>query len=198
MPRALTEQERARVLHRLHTLGRDRFIRFGLARTTIAGLAEDAGIGKGSFYQFYPSKEALFMAISQREEEQFRRALLDDVACMSSGREAVMALLHAPSQRLDGHPFLRMLLDPQTISALVLRLPHEELERNQAADRAFFVNLARQWQHKGWLRDELDPVEVFEVLSGVFLIAVQSDLLDGDAARRAIHAIAEAMCDRWV
>jgi AcrR family transcriptional regulator len=168
-----------------------------LNKTTVAGLAEDASIGKGSFYQFYPTKEALFLAISAREEDRFKAALLADLSARRSGREAIATLLEATALRTESQPFLRLLLDPQTISALMLRADPEQLQRNIDGDRGFFVRLARDWIERGWLRHDLDPLEVFHVLSGLFAIALQREVIGEDAAAGAKEAIIAAMCDRW-
>ena len=153
MPRALTDEERARVLERLWTKGRDRFVRLGLAKTTIDGLAKDAGIGKGSFYQFYPSKEALFLAVAQREEQRFRTELLDSLEAHDDRREKIRSLLRAPFERLDQHPFLRLLLDGETLAALAVRVDADRLRENEAGDRAFFVGIAERWSETGVLRE---------------------------------------------
>ena len=197
MPRALTDAERSAVEDRLLTRGRDRFVRYGLAKTTVEALASDAGIGKGSFYQFYASKEALFMAISQHEERAFRDALVAELDAIEEPRDAVMALLRAPMTRLTKHPFLNLLLEPGTVSALSLRLPPEQLEANEAGDREFFVKLARDWIARGRIRRGIEPEEVFHGLSGMFLIALQRELLGPDAAKGAMDTIATALCDRW-
>ncbi len=197
MPRALTESERAAVEERLLTRGRDRFVRYGLAKTTVEALASDAGIGKGSFYQFFPSKEALFMAISRREEQTFRDMLIAELDAIAEPREAMMALLRAPMTRLVAHPFLNLLLDPATIAALSLRLPPEELQANEDGDRELFVGLAQDWIAKGRIRADIEPEEVFHGLSGMFLIALQRELLGPDAAKGAMDTIATALCDRW-
>ncbi|MCH9688948.1 MAG: TetR/AcrR family transcriptional regulator [Deltaproteobacteria bacterium] len=197
MPRALTEAERDRVLERLYSRGRDRFMRLGLTKTTVAGLAQDAGIGKGSFYQFFASKELLFLAICNREEQSFRDALLEDLDGQSDGREAITLLLRAAATRLEHHPFLRMLLDPATVSALVLRVDPRRMAENQEGDREFFVAVARGWIERGWLRSDVDPVEVFHALSGLFLIALQRDLIGSPSANAAMDTIIAALRDRW-
>lgn len=197
MPRALTESERAAVEERLLTRGRDRFVRYGLAKTTVEALANDAGIGKGSFYQFFPSKEALFMAISRREEQTFRDALLAELDAIADARQALMTLLRAPMTRLTEHPFMNLLLDPGTVAALSLRLPPEELQANEDGDRELFVALAKDWIAKGRIRQGIEPEEVFHGLSGMFLVALQRDLLGPEAAQGAMNTIATALCDRW-
>jgi AcrR family transcriptional regulator len=163
----------------------------------VAGLAADAGVGKGSFYQFYDSKEALFLAISGREEQRFKDALVAELSAQESGRTAIAMLLEAAAVRSESQPFLRLLTDPQTISALVLRADPELLQRNMDGDRDFFVQLGSDWIERGWLRPDLDPLELFHVLSGLFVIALQRELIGDDAAVGAKRAIIEAMCDRW-
>lgn len=197
MPRAHTPAERERIRERLLQAGRDGFTRVGLAKLTIAELAGDAGIGKGSFYQFFPSKEELFLAVQEQEEAAFKAALVRELERAGSGRAAVRTLLVATATRLDEHPFLRRLLDPDTLSGLTLRVPAERLAAHQAADRAYFVELLRAWQRRGWLRPEVEPGVAFDVLTAVFAVAMQRELLGAEAMQRAIVEIAEAVATRW-
>jgi AcrR family transcriptional regulator len=197
MPRALNEKERAAVMDRLLTVSRDRFIRQGLVKTTIEQLAADAQIGKGTFYQFFSSKEELFFAISQNEELAFREALKVELQAHSSGAGAVQALLLSPETRLRSHPFLRLLLEPETIEALTKRLGLERLQRANSVDRDFFFDLARSWRARGWLPRSVTNEEVFHSLSGLFLIALQQGLIGSEATRIATSTIVDALVSKW-
>jgi len=197
MPRAHTDQERQEIRKRLLTGGRDRFIQVGLQKTTLSDLAADAGIGKGSFYQFFASKEELFMAIQEDEETHFKRALVQDLDQAANGREAVVTLLRCVATRLERHPFLQALLDPQVLGALTLRISPARLQEHQADDRAFFLDLAGDWKQRGWLRDHVEPQTVFDVLVAMFGISVQRGLLGSDVVQRATAELAEAVADRW-
>lgn len=197
MPRAHTAVERERIVARLMEAGRAGFTRAGLAKITIADLAREAGIGKGNFYGFFESKEALFLAVQEQQEAAFKEALLRELEGAASGRDAVRTLLLVTSKRLDAHPFLRRLLDPETLAALSLRVPPERLAAHREADRAYFVKLLRAWKRSGWLRPEVDPRTAFAVLTAVFAISVQRELLGADATRRAVNELAEAVAARW-
>lgn len=197
MPRAHTETERRRIRERLLTAGREGFIRLGLAKLTISDIAAAAGIGKGSFYGFFDSKEELFLAIQECEEEAFKQALLETGEAAANGRSAVTALLLAAATRLKEHPFLRLLLDPHTLSALSLRVPPERLEAHRRADQQFFHDLVVGWKARGWLRDDVDPQHVFDVLSAMFALSLQRELIGEDTIHRASAAIAEALAAHW-
>lgn len=197
MPRALTDDERSRAHERLLSEGRERFIKMGLAKTTIDALAKGAGIGKGSFYQFYPSKEALFIAVAQREEQCFRAELLAALDGDGDARSKVTRLLRAPFDRLHRHPFLHLLLDPDTVASLAVRLEPDALAANEADDRAFFTSIATRWIDEGVLRETVDPLEVFDALAGLFLVAVQQHSLGPETRERVINVLIAALVDRW-
>jgi AcrR family transcriptional regulator len=197
VPRAHTPAERERIRERLVQAGRDGFTRVGLAKLTIADLAREAGIGKGSFYQFFASKEELFLAVQEQEEAAFKAALVCELDRAGSGRAAVRTLMLATATRLDEHPFLRRLLDPETLSELTLRVPPERLAAHQAADRAYFVELLCGWKRRGWLRAEVDPGVAFDVLTAAFSITLHRELLGVEATTRALTEIAEAVATRW-
>lgn len=197
MPRAHTPAERERIRERLLQAGLDGFTRVGLAKLTIADLARDAGIGKGSFYQFFASKEELFLAVQEQEEAAFKATLVRELERAGSGRVAVRTLLSITATRLDEHPFLQRLLDPETLSELTLRVPPERLAAHQEADRRFFEDLMRTWKRRGWLLPSVEPSVAFDVLTAVFSITLQRELLGIEATGRAVAEIAEAVAARW-
>lgn len=197
MPRAHTPAERERIRERLLQVGLDGFTRVGLAKLTIADLAREAGIGKGSFYQFFASKEELFLAVQEQEEAAFKATLVRELERAGSGRVAVRTLLSITATRLDEHPFLQRLLDPETLSELTLRVPPERLVAHQEADRRYFEELLRTWKRRGWLRRSVEPSVAFDVLTAVFSITLQRELLGVEATRRAVAEIAEAVAARW-
>lgn len=197
MPRAHTPEEVERIRGRLLEVGREGFVRVGLAKLTIAWLASEAGIGKGSFYRFFDSKEALFLEIQEREEARFKATLLEEARAADDGRHALRSLLLATATRLDDHPFLRLILDPATLHELMVRVPPERLAAHRDRDRDFFVSLVHEWKERGWLRAELDPQVFFDVLTATFAISVQRELVGPAASRRAVAEIADALAERW-
>ncbi len=62
MARPLPEETRELLLDRAEY----RFWTFGFKKTTVDEIVADARIGKGSFYQFFESKEALVLAVTAR------------------------------------------------------------------------------------------------------------------------------------
>jgi AcrR family transcriptional regulator len=76
MPKAFTEHEKQLIGARLLEQGHQQFAAYGLRKTTVEELAAGAGISKGAFYLFYPSKEALLMDVVEQAEQRFRQTVL--------------------------------------------------------------------------------------------------------------------------
>lgn len=197
MPRAYTERERATIARRLREAGLEQFVRHGFAKTTVADLARAAGIGKGSFYLFYASKEALFLALQEEQEAAFKAALLDELCGCFEGKAAVLTLLRCVATRIHAHPFLRMVLDPEIVRALTLHVPAERIAAHRREDREFFTRLAAQWRARGWLRPTIDDDLVMHVLEAMFAISSHAHWESVDAMQQAADAIAEAVAERW-
>ena len=61
MPKKYTDEERRNIKLALMKAGGDCLSRYGVRRTTVDELVHLADIPKGTFYPFYPHKEALFL-----------------------------------------------------------------------------------------------------------------------------------------
>ncbi len=103
----------------------------------------------------------------------------------------------AAGTSLDEHPFLRLLLDPRTLTALSLRIDPDRLAAHRMDDRDFFFSMVHDWKQRGWLREEAEAQMVFDVLTAIFLVSVQRDMQGEEASLRATRELAEAVAERW-
>ena len=192
MPRAFSESEQADIRARLLAAARLRFGRYGLLKTTVGELAADAGVGKGSFYLFFESKEALFFAAWEEAEAALERELLEDLARSSTPAERVEELLLAAATRLERDPLLRQLTDSRVMAALEARLPAEQLAAHRREDRELILGLARGWKRDGTLRPGIDIELLFDLTSAMVALALGRELLGEDRFLRACRFIAAA------
>ncbi len=198
MPRAFNAEERRSIETRIRAAGREQFGRVGLRKTTVSDLARAAGVAKGSFYLFFPSKEALLSSILQEEEVDLRREVREQMSRpYRSARDRFAHFLRLHFQGLDGHPLLRMLRDPLEIEALFRRLPPDALDQAQADDDAFFMQFISQWQMDGALQPQ--PGEAMEGLGRALrALNLHRDLI-GETRFEAltdllVESLAEALC----
>jgi AcrR family transcriptional regulator len=76
MPKGFSDSEKTIIHERLLQQGSRLFSAYGLKKTNVEEIAKAAGISKGAFYLFWPSKEALFMEVVEQTERNFRQDVL--------------------------------------------------------------------------------------------------------------------------
>lgn len=185
MPRAYTDVEQQRIRADLVREGLERFTAAGLAKVTVADLTGAVGIGKGSFYLFFGSKEELFLAVMEQEEERRERlidGLLAPIEATGDGRAVLERFFTALGDLLDAHPFFRRLLDPDTIRRLTRAVPPDRLEAHIDGDRRWVGRLVARWTAAGLVRD-LDPELVLALAASQLALALQRDLVGPEHAR---------------
>ena len=175
--KGFTDDERDRIDEDLHRAGRELFARFGLERTRIKDLTEEVGIGTSTFYQFFDSKEALYLSILVRERERIAEELESELADTTDLRAEVRVTVEYLFEELSSNPLYHRLLLDDEIRTLYSELSDDTVEEHhrgamEADDR---IN---RWVSEPSFRAD-DPAEVqalFRLLG--FTVAAREELFE--------------------
>src|SRR5437868_8696287 len=69
------------------------FARHGYAKTDTQLLADELGVGKGTLYRYFPSKEALFLAAADRVMRNLRQEIDASMATMDDPLDQIAAAI---------------------------------------------------------------------------------------------------------
>jgi len=160
-----------------------RFEQYGLLKVTMDEIAQDIGMGKASLYYYFPTKEALFKTVLEREHE----GLLDRVAKLVHDPAPVSEKLHCyVTLRLDH--FFRLIslqvLELQISAKLrpLLRATFDEFAKREAK---LLESMIRRGKTEGLLSvgsPEAAAIAFLHVMQGLRLRFVRDA-----AARRWDH-----------
>ncbi|MEY7972527.1 TetR/AcrR family transcriptional regulator [Saccharomonospora xinjiangensis] len=183
MPPAFTAEERARITQILRTTGYDLFTTLGLRKTSLDQLVSPAGIAKSSYYQFFDSKESLYLELMLRESGSVKQRVIDNgLRATGDAREGLRRFLRAALDELATNPLWRRLTThPEEMSAVARRLDPAKaaaLADNPATALTEYIG---EKQRSGELID-IDPAVVVGVLQTVLLVPLHADRL-GDPAK---------------
>jgi AcrR family transcriptional regulator len=139
MPR-ISEQDRAVRRQRLVDAAWRRIATSGYHETTVDDVCDEAGVSKGAFYGYFPTKQDLFLALLEEETEALNRVAAELADGELSGAERVRKFTQA-MLRVGDDP-ARVQLRADLWSALtadpVLRTRFAEaVERRRAVLRAW-------------------------------------------------------------
>ena len=188
MATAFTESEKEQIRKKLMEAAEECLGKYGVKKTTVDQLVQMAGISKGAFYQFFPSKEILFFKVL----EEFQVSLMTEgmrVQQASGDRtaEAFTEFLYSLYQRVR-HSFLMNIIQNGEMELLMRKIPVEEIARHHSFDDLIAQKLFRDFSI------ESDPQVVAASLRAIFLSMLHvkeigEEHFDG-ALKMLIHGVA--------
>ena len=180
MARAFDEQERIIVEKTILDAGMELFGQGGFGKTSVDEITRKAGVAKGTFYAFWPSKESFFFTCLERAELQFQDEVIAPLLS-SPGHpaDALGRLLTETFLRAEAYPIIKRALDPDLIRRLSRKLPPEVLEEHKRRDRGEFADIMSAWDPKVF-----DPgirPEVFDGLfKGLLMMSLHRNIIGDD------------------
>lgn len=183
------ERKKRETDRRIRDAAAEAFEERGFDATTVEAIAEAADVSRATFFNYYPSKEGLLVALADELCEDLSRYLCVDLGSMSSPlsrlRSAVRWLSSATSrwQNTTRDLLLEALRHPEDMPAPVVRL--EDL----------FADLVREAQARGEVRSELRPYEVADAVLGVYLAGYVARMSDGEKDGASVERHALSMLD---
>jgi AcrR family transcriptional regulator len=149
MPKAFTARENELIRNRLVELGYKQFSLYGLKKTNVEELAKAAGISKGAFYNFYESKEILFMDVAELAEKRFRQEIFAVIDLPgSSPRVRLTTVFMKAFELLKTIPILQFLTGSD-FDVLIRRVPAEKIQEHMTSDQKFFEELITRCREVG-------------------------------------------------
>jgi AcrR family transcriptional regulator len=139
-------------------------LRHGYKRVTIDDVATGAGIGKGTIYLHWKTREALFWAVLQRDAARLLEQILDQLA-EDPGLALPSQLMRAIFVEVARRPLVRALLlsDAEVLGALATDTAVAAAQRELGGNQNY-LELLRQ-QHL--LRPDLTVAAAGVILGGV-------------------------------
>ena len=138
-----------------HRTGRRRINAAGMRLLVVDDIAREAGISKGSFYSFYPSREEFILSVFESWEAEYRGALIREVVeGKGTARERIERFFLGAFEILEREPGLAH-LGMKEIQTIIERLPAERIEAHQAADNKVLAETFGRWVSEGLLAPDI-------------------------------------------
>ena len=177
MSSGFTDADRERIREDLVAAGRDLFERYGLSKTTIADLTDPVGIANGTFYQFFDSKEALFLEVLDREGERLLPELVAPFERDDDPETVIVAFLTRLMDEIETNPLIRQLLvHDDELQRLRDVHTDAELEAERQESLAYFLPYVEAWYEAGQVEGPSPEVVANAIRSVSFLTLHQDDI----------------------
>lgn len=156
---SLTRKQEAAAQRRYAILeaARTVFARQGYANTGVEDIAEQAGIGKGTLYLYFPSKEQIYLAALLEEARRLDAESRAAMAAADTWQEKLRAFVEVRLRYFDEHQdFMRIYMTEFRSMCLLGKPVHAELYRLTEQCEAQLAQMFASAAGRGEIR-EIDP-----------------------------------------
>lgn len=154
---------------RLYTAAMDLFRRQGFDETRVEDITQAAGVAKGTFFNYFPTKEDVLLYIGERHMSRLGAAMANGTGQrLNQERSAVAGLkvlLHAMADSLEeDKDLVRLAMDK------AMKITHLAPSANNGRPgfRGLAALLISRGQRTGEIHPDIDPELVAEILEGLY------------------------------
>jgi AcrR family transcriptional regulator len=158
-------------------------------------IAREAGISKGSFYSFFPSREDFILTIFEAWESEYRSSLLAEVSGGSgSPRERLERFVLGVFEIFEREPGMA-LINPAEIERIIEALPAERVAGHMAADKLAMSEAIGGWAASGIVHpDDIGALQ--GLLQALFAMALFKESFPLGSFAPTAKLLAEAIAMR--
>ena len=134
MATAFTSEEKEVIRKKLHKVAKECLKRYGVKKTTVDQMAAMVDISKGSFYNFYSSKEMLFFAVLEEYQIDVMNRLTEQLGMETKiDTNRLVQLLYDFYQDFR-YSFMYTIFKNHEMELLIRKLPKEAITNHHLID----------------------------------------------------------------
>jgi AcrR family transcriptional regulator len=181
-PASRRERRSLELRERLFRSALDLFAQKGFAETTVEDVTEAADVGKGTFFNYFPSKDHILLAFGEMQLAKLR----DAVEEARHSPAPLLQYLRSLSTRMTQEP----MRNPAIVRALLLGYLSSTPVREAMLDMqkrvlALHSEMIELGQQRGEVRDDLPAVELAQVFRQTIFGTLLMWTLHGDSTLEA-------------
>lgn len=155
----------------IYNSGRELFCSKGFKDTNVSDITKMAGIGVGTFYNYYSSKEKLFLEIFLEENVKLKKSIIKSIDMNEEPIKVVKEVLSLNISGMNSNPILREWYNRDVFSKLEQNYREENGIKYVDFLYNSFVELIKKWQAEGKIRNDID----YELIMAIFTSIINID-----------------------
>ncbi|TEB14972.1 putative acrEF/envCD operon repressor [Pelotomaculum sp. FP] len=136
--------------------GKELFSARGFKDTNVSDITKMAGVGVGTFYNYYSSKEKLFLEIYLEENVKLKKSMMESIDLDADPLKVVKELMAFNIRGMKSNPILREWYNRDVFSKLEQHYREENGIKYVDFLYHNFAEVIKKWQVEGKIRDNID------------------------------------------
>lgn len=156
--------------------GRELFYSKGFKDTNVSDIAKMAGIGVGTFYNYYSSKEELFLEIYIKENEDLKKRIFQTIDLNADPVTLVTKLVTQNIREMNSNPILKEWYNRELFNKLEKYFYEkggfESIDELMGSGKA---ELIKKWKAEGKIRNDLDDEMIGAIFDSITYIDIHKN-----------------------
>lgn len=147
--------------------GRKLFTSKGFKDTNVAEITKMAAMATGTFYNYYSSKDQLFMEIFLEENVKLKKKIMESIELEGDPINVMKEMMFLNNEGMNANPILREWYNRDVFS---------RIEQNYRAENGIdqvnflynaFIEVVRKWQDEGKMRNDIDAEMIMAIFGAL-------------------------------
>mgnify|MGYP000987960898 FL=1 len=155
----------------IRNCGKDLFSNKGFKDTNVAEITKMAGVATGTFYNYYASKEKLFMDLFLEENAKLKKDIMKSIDLNGDPVNVVKEMMFLNDQGMKVNSILREWYNKDVFA----KIEQNYREENGLDSVGFlydsFIEIVKRWQMAGKMRPDIDA----EMIMAIFAALINVD-----------------------
>ncbi|MEK4058120.1 MULTISPECIES: TetR/AcrR family transcriptional regulator [Paenibacillus] len=147
----------------------------GFKQTNVSDITKAAGIAVGTFYNYFSSKEKLFLEIFLEENVKLKKSIMKSIDLNEEPLPLIKKLIALNINGMNSNPILKEWFNKDVF----FKIEQQYREENGVEQVDFlydsFAELFRSWQAEGKIRNDLDVELIMAFFTGIIIIDTHKD-----------------------
>lgn len=153
--------------------GKELFSSKGFKDTSVSDITKMAGIAVGTFYNYYASKEKLFIEIYLKENEKLKRSIMESIYLDDDPIKVVKEAISLNLKGMNSNPILREWYNRDLFSRLEKEFYQEGgIEGVYELMNSSTAELIKKWKAEKKIRNDLDDEFILSLFNSVPYIEI--------------------------
>ncbi|WP_242953622.1 TetR/AcrR family transcriptional regulator [Clostridium merdae] len=175
----------------IYRCGKHLFCLKGFKDTNVAQIMKMAGMAAGTFYNYYSSKEALFLDIYNDENVALKENIMKKIDIDAEPIHVIQKMLQLNLAGMNENPILREWYNRESFSKIEKKFREENGLARVDFLYSGFIEIVRKWQAEGRMRQDIDAEMIMAIFTSLVVMETHKDEIGIDYFPQLIEYLAE-------
>jgi len=159
----------------LFNCAKELFATRGFKDTNVADITKKAGFSVGTFYNYYPSKDKLFVEIFEQETAVLMKRIMKSINLDDDPVKLIKQILLFNMEGMLANPILREWYNPDVYNKIEKLFREEDGLKEIDFLYRDFLKLVEKWQAKGKIKSDISSQMIMAIFEAIIRIGYHKE-----------------------